>query len=414
MAPATESELEACISQSADKGAPIKIVGSGHSFSHLIADEDSSLISLQNHRGIMEINEAQKTVRVKAGTTIHELSRALWEKGWALENLGDIEEQAVGGALCTGTHGTGIRYPNLAGFVREMTLISPDRGREVFMREAPELQSLAVGTFAFGVATEYVLDIVPRYYLNLDMFPSTMAGFKDNFDQWVHHNRNAEIFWFPGTEATLIKLTNAQPSQDVEIQNRKSELVADYLENKLFGIMNVVNKTFPFTNSALRSFLKSVLPTTTKIDRSYKVYATERKVKFQETEWSIPISALWDVVAEMRSVVGKSEFRTLFPVEFRFVQKDQLHLSPSYGEEDRVYIAAHTYYKDLFHRKYFERLQTIFLRHGGRPHWGKMFSATQQEFSNMYPELAAVNELRAQFDHRKLLLTKTLQRSVFS
>ncbi len=412
-APSSEDEITQVIQQSVEKSLPIKFVGSSHSFSPIIADNASTLLSLENYSGIVDLDTDNRTVRVKAGTTIHELSRKLWDAGWALENLGDIEEQTVGGAICTGTHGTGIQYQNLAGFIREMTLVSPDRGKETFSPSDPEFASIAVVSFAFGLVTEYVLDIVPRYHLELNMFPSTMSRFQENFQEWVYKNRNSEIFWFPGTESTLIKLTNLVECKEFKIKNKRSEFISDYIENKVFGVLNKINKSVPASNGVLKRILEKLLPTTTTVDRSYKVYATERKVKFQETEWSLPISSLFDVIDDMRDVVGTKEFRTLFPIEFRFVKRDNLDLSPSYGEEHRVYIAAHTYFQDAFYLEYFRRLQEIFLRHGGRPHWGKMFSATQDDFQGMYPNLDRVRLLRHSFDSQSLLPTSTLKNTVF-
>lgn len=413
MAPSTEKEIIDIVERCRESKTPLKFVGSSHSFSHIIADDSSVLLSLESYAGILKIDESARTVRVKAGTSVHDLSRALWAKGWALENLGDIEEQALGGAICTGTHGTGVRYKNLAGFVREFTLVSPDRGRQVLWAEDPEFKSTAVGAFAFGLVTEYVLDIVPKYLLKLDMFPASMSEFESNFKEWVYQNRNAEVFWFPGSESALVKLTNEVQDQNVEIKNKKSEFFANYIENKAFGLLNRLNKSMPFCNGALVKILEKLLPSTTKIDYSYKVYATVREVRFQETEWSLPITALFDVLKEMRAVVGKGNFKTLFPVEFRFVKKDDLHLSPSYGAEDRVYIAAHTYYKDSFYREYFRQLQQIFLRYGGRPHWGKMFFATAADFQGMYPMLDKVCSLRELHDSQGLLPTTTLKECVF-
>src|SRR5690606_29346472 len=121
------------------------------------------------------------------------------------------------------------------------------------------------------------------------------------------------------------------------------------------------------------------------------------------------ISKLWDVVEQMELLISQNAYQVLFPIEFRFVKGDQLSLSPSYGDNDRVYIAVHTYFKDDFYGRYFKDMEQIFLKAGGRPHWGKMFFAQKDDFAAMYPNLVSVNDLRKTFDPDGLLLTSTLK-----
>lgn len=411
VSPKTEEDIVEAVLNFEAKKLPFKIMGSSHSFSHLIADSNSHLLSLDHLRGIKDLNPNVQTVTAAAGTTIKELSRELWERGWALENLGDIEEQALAGAISTGTHGTGLNYQNLAGFVEELTLVSPKRGVETYRRNHPDFCHLAVGTGSFGVVLSYKLRIVPKYFLKLDLFPENLDSFRELLPSWLKANRNTEVFWFPGTDALLVKLTNETRTE--VIKNRKSEWIADYLENKAFGFLAKINKTYPSSHAMLRGILKRLLPTSTKIDRSYKVYATERKIKFQETEYSIPISKLWEVFEQLKDLVSRGRYPTLFPIEFRFVKRDDLSLSPSYGEEDRVYIAVHTYFQDRFYPDYFKEAEKIFLSASGRPHWGKMFFCHHESFAAMYPKLPEVKSFRKTFDPEGLLLTTTLAECLY-
>jgi len=409
--PKNTDELIEVVAKMKSRSQPFKIVGSSHSFSHLIADQKSDLVSIESLHGIQEIDAANATVTVSAGTTVKELSRELWDKGWALENLGDIEEQSLAGAISTGTHGTGLAYQNLAGSVTQLSLVSPDRGVEIFTKNSPEFAHLIVGTGAFGVVSSYTIKIVPKYHLKLDLFPEKLDSLQNLLPEWLEKNRNTEVFWFPGTDVLLVKLTNEVKS--TIINNRKSEFIADFLENTAFGAIAKINRALPFTHPLLAGLLKRLLPTSTKTDRSYKVYATERRIKFQETEYSIPISQLWPVLDKLKALVNKGQFPTLFPIEFRFVKNDSFSLSPSFGEEERVYIAMHTYYLDSFYEEYFREAEKIFIQASGRPHWGKMFFADAEQFRAMYPKLAEVKKLRESFDSERLLLTSTMAEVVY-
>ena len=63
-----------------------------------------------------------------AGTYLYEAAQLLESVGMAFENMGDVEEQTIAGAISTGTHGTGIntrfvirsnRCLDLGGWERE-------------------------------------------------------------------------------------------------------------------------------------------------------------------------------------------------------------------------------------------------------------------------------------------------------
>src|SRR5204862_259054 len=92
--------------------------------------------------------------KVEAGITLSELSRALWERGLAMESLGDIDRQTLAGAISTATHGTGSSFRNLSAQVEAFELVladgsgvevsgAADRDAYLADREArPQLQDL--------------------------------------------------------------------------------------------------------------------------------------------------------------------------------------------------------------------------------------------------------------------------------
>src|SRR5699024_12826220 len=63
---------------------------------------------------------------VWAGTTLKALGALLFEKGYAMKNLGDINEQTLAGAISTGTHGTGTQLGNIPSQVRAVTLLTAE------------------------------------------------------------------------------------------------------------------------------------------------------------------------------------------------------------------------------------------------------------------------------------------------
>ena len=79
-------------------------LGTRHSFSPA-ADSAGALLSTEHLNRIVEIGD--RTVTVEAGIRYGELSVALHEHGLALPNLASLPHISVGGAIATGTHGSG-------------------------------------------------------------------------------------------------------------------------------------------------------------------------------------------------------------------------------------------------------------------------------------------------------------------
>src|SRR6266536_1676947 len=107
--PADEAALAAAV---AEGPGPVRVAGTGHSFTPL-CETDGTLISLDDLSGIVETDTTAGTATIWAGSKLHAIGEPLLAAGLALENMGDIDRQALGGAVGTGTHGTG---PTLGNF----------------------------------------------------------------------------------------------------------------------------------------------------------------------------------------------------------------------------------------------------------------------------------------------------------
>src|SRR5258708_37091428 len=106
-------EVARMIGQYGRDGRHARVVGSGHSFTPLVQTNDV-LVSLEQMQGIEAIDTSRGTVTVWGGTRLRNLGNALFEHGLAQENLGDIDEQSISGAISTGTKGTGDGFASLA------------------------------------------------------------------------------------------------------------------------------------------------------------------------------------------------------------------------------------------------------------------------------------------------------------
>lgn len=99
-------------------------------------------------------------------------------------------------------------------------------------------------------------------------------------------------------------------------------------------------------------------------------------------------------------------------MDVRFVQKDNAWLSYAYKEDivtmgcvSRNAATADTY-------EAFKSVERIFLKHGGRPHWGKRFAAKDAQLSKIYPKWEDFKELRRELDPTNKFLNPYLSKLV--
>ena len=92
----------------------------------------------------------------------------------------------------------------------------------------------------------------------------------------------------------------------------------------------------------------------------------------------------------------KKKFPIFFPIEVRTVKKDNFWMSPFY-ERNSVSISIHQFneyeYEDIF-----RAFEQIFLKYGGRPHWGKLSYISKDKVQELYPKFEDFAQLKNKLD----------------
>ncbi len=145
----------------------IRPLGTRHSFS-LVADSAGALLSTENLNRVVEIGD--QTVTVEPGIRYGDLSSALESHGLALPNLASLPHISVGGAIATGTHGSGARNPSLAAGIASLELVCPDGSISRLQRGDEDFEGAVVSLGAIGLVTSASLDVVPSFELRQYVF----------------------------------------------------------------------------------------------------------------------------------------------------------------------------------------------------------------------------------------------------
>ena len=326
---------------------------------------------------------------------LHALSEALAEHGLALPNLGDIDEQSIAGAIATATHGTGVdaAQPLRAG--ARCALWSQrvgQRGRDG--GAARELRAARVAVGALGVVTEVTLQAVPAFTLRGVDAPMALAEVLDELDAHVDGHRHFEFFVFPHADSALTRTNDAVDESPRPRPQWRAWVDDVLLANRAFQLACVIGRAFPRAIPSLNRLVTRLSGTSTRVDRSDRIFASPRLVRFTEMEYALPRAVAADAVRAIKSTAER--YAINFPVEVRFVAPDDALLSPAHQRET-VYIAVHAF-KGMEWEPYFRAVEAIADEHGGRPHWGKRHFQTAATLAPRYPEWERFAVVRARMD----------------
>lgn len=406
--PTSLEAIQDIVLQAVAQQRTLRVVGSGHSWTPLVETNDW-LISLDKFQGIEQVDTEQKTALVRAGTKLKALGEALAAHGLAMENLGDIDVQSIAGALNTGTHGTGKAFGTLATQIETITLV--DGRGEVQTCSATQnaelFKAAQISLGALGIITHYTLRLVSAYKLHFQAQKATTEELFQNVAHYLSTYRNFEFYYFLHTNTIQLKLAN---TTDAPIRNggwwkKFNDLV---VENGLFWLMSHAVRLMPRLAIPVSKLSAAAVPLGDYVDQSHRIYATQRLVRFYEMEYNLPVEHFKAAFQEVLACVEREKFKVHMPIECRWVKADDILISPASGR-DSVYLAFHVF-KGMPYRAYFEAMEAIMRRFGGRPHYGKMNTLRYAEFQQIYPDWEKFVTIQKQQDPQGIFLNNYLRR----
>ncbi len=375
-APASVDELRELITTTS---GVIRPVGAGHSFTPLVPT-DGTIVSLSRMSGLIDHNPETLEATLWAGSRLGDIGKPLEDVGQALINMPDIDEQALAGCLATATHGTGANIGCMSTFMRGLQLV--DGRGEVHDCDAdnnPELfEAAKVSLGALGVITQVRLQNETPYRLRRETIIRDLDDILDMANDLADSHRNFEFYYIPfsGKGFTDVHDYTDEPLGSTEkVDGNEAveylKIARDWLEWSP-GLRELILGTYAGT-----------IEDEITIESSWKNYASERNVRFNEMEYHLPRENGLQAVREVREALETQHHEVFFPIEVRFVKGDDIWLSPFY-QRDTCSIAVHRYFDEDF-APYFKTIEPIFRKYGGRPHWGKLNTLKRDDLQLLYP-----------------------------
>jgi FAD-linked oxidoreductase len=400
-APRNEDELVAVV-----KGAvsPVRAVGAGHSFTPLVPT-DGTLVSLDNFSGVSGHDAGLLQASVKSGTRLGALGEMLAGVGQEMFAQPDINKQALGGALATGTHGTGALQPALHGGVVAFRMVTA-KG-EVLTASAAQnaeiFNAARVGLGAFGILTEVTLQNrkLSRIRKRTELVKTGAA--LERWPELKKAHRTVEIYVLPFTGMSAIIASD--PTDDAVLPRG-----ADH-ENEVLLELKALRDycaLAPWLRRFLAARAMAGVPPVVAVDDGYKLLSNERPVRFNEMEYHLPAEVQAAAAAEVLAVVERHRPDVFFPFELRCIATDDAWLSPFYQRASGS-VAVHAYYQNDY-AFLFDLVEPILRRYGGRPHWGKLNSLRARDFAALYPRFRDAAEVRQSLDPEGKFMNDYLRR----
>lgn len=404
--PTSVGELSETLASAAKADQRVRAVGAGHSFTPVAAGDDV-MINLDHLSGIISVDEASQRVRFHAGTRLRDIPALLAPFGLALANQGDVNPQALAGAISTSTHGTGLGFTGFAGTLTGLSLMGPDGSvSRLSATSEPEIFDLArVSLGVLGIITEIELQCVPAFDLIAEEVVTDVDELLADLESRMRAADHFEFYWFPHTDTALTKTnTRVGPGEigpghlaEAGVRNRILNLLdKEVVENGALSLAVELGSAVPSLVPHINRIAQSAVSDRTYRAAGHDVFVTPRRVRFNEMEYAVPFAAGAQVIREIRHAIESRGWTISFPIEVRSAAADDVPLSTAY-ERETMYIAVHRYVKDDF-AEYFRIVEQICRRHGGRPHWGKIHTLGASDLRELYPRFEDFCALRDRLD----------------
>jgi L-gulonolactone oxidase len=407
--PDSAGGVAALVKDASARGLGVRVAGSGHSFSRVVETNDV-LIDLQRMGELEHVDSSSLRARMGGGARISKIGVPLAEQGLALINQGDIHAQAIAGAVSTGTHGTGIALGSLSSEVTGLTLVTGD-GQTISCSESEEPEvfhhaRVALGTM--GVITSVEMQMRAAYLLRETKINVPLQECLERTPDWRDSHRHFEFFWFPYSELAAVKLLDetTEPRNTAPLRHF---IVDQVFENTAWWAACDLTRRGWVATPRVARLCAQTFSESTRVGHSNEIFPNPRWVRFNEMEYAVPAERGPEVFLEIKRFIEDEQLDVLFPIEYRYVRGDDIPLSPFY-QRDSAVLSCHVFKGKPFER-YFRGAEQIFLKYGGRPHWGKMHQLDGAQLRALYPEWDAFHQMRQRLDPQGLFISPYLERT---
>ncbi|MFZ8910018.1 MAG: D-arabinono-1,4-lactone oxidase [Candidatus Nanopelagicales bacterium] len=360
-------------------------LGSAHSFSPVAVTPG---LHIETAALPADIAVNGTTVTVSAGMTYATLGRELHARGLGLAAMASLPHITVGGAIATGTHGSGDAIGTLSSAVTGIEIVTAG-GDVRWVRRGvdPDFGAWVVSIGALGVVTRVEMEVEPTYEVAQTIFAGLdLDVVEADFDA---------VF---GSATSVSVFTRWRPEPDAQLWlKRRIDREGPWPGGPAFGVPPRDDPLHP---------LEQLDPVHCNPQRGQVGPWHERLPHFRaeftpsagdeiQAEYLLPRTHAVEAIRALRALHARIT-PLLHVTEIRTMRGDDLWLSPAYGADT---VGIHfTWHRDDRIYDVLPEIEEIVLPLGARPHWGKVSTATPEQLQSAFPKLTDFLHFRAQMD----------------
>lgn len=447
--PRTEEEVLRILDT--HRGSRIRVIGRLHSFSEAACCENV-LLDLGHLNSVRtEQRDGGVWATIGGGCQVkHALVELERQAGVTLPAVGLITEQAIAGAISTGTHGSGKH--SLSHYIAEVRVATYDAatGQPVIrtINSGPELQAARCSLGCLGVIVSVGMWVrsqynVEEHFRRYDALADVVEAEEKfplqqfflipwRWDYWVQHRREVAT---SGNWRSLVYQAYFFAVMEVGLH-----LIVLFL-SKWFRI-----------RWATHSFFRHLLPLT--VIRNWKVVGKSQDMLVMEHELFRHVEievfvkrsrldhalrvvrellcyfdgdsqALSSVTAARLEQLGLlnpkdlSTYTHCYPICVRRVLPDETLISMASCEDEDSYSISFNCYAGPSALRGFNRFSEVLTRifvslFEARPHWGKICPMDAAMVQSLYPQIAEFQRISAEFDREAQFRNDWVSRLLFA
>jgi alditol oxidase len=353
------------------KATHIKALGSRHSF-NTVADTPGTHLLLDALPQEVVLNRDKGTVKVNGSISYGALGRALEEQGYAIHNLASLPHISVAGAIQTGTHGSGVNNPSLAAAVVGIDLVRASGDLVTLTADDDEFLASVVGVGALGIVTGLELAVRPSYEVRQRVLTNlSWDGALANF-QAIASSAYSVSFFTNYTGDTIPQVWLKALDTEAALPD-------------LFGAVPATVAMHPLPDMSGENCTEQLDVAGKWLDRlpHFRHEFTPSNGEELQSEFLLPLDQAPAALSAVRDLAHKLA-PLLFISEIRTIAADEFWLSPFYKQQS---VALHFTWKPMQAEveAILPELEEALRPFGSRPHWGKLFTPEQYDFSALYP-----------------------------
>jgi FAD/FMN-containing dehydrogenase len=369
----------------------------------------------------IDIDPEKNTAEIECGMTIAELNDLCAQKKTTLISPTLYPLPQVGGAISTGSHGTGFGVKTFADSIVEMTFVKHDGSLATVKEGDPDYDAAKVALGTFGIIYSVKLKTTADFPVFTDKVLVPVEAVLEGFDDLVTSCQYLEMFWFPFQKQFWVYLmdpSESLPDKKTWLGKQRKKLNTK-IQDVGGGLLTPwvarrAPRLTPYLNKMAIRLSDSVGATVEWASEAF--HFQEAYPKNFDLSYAVPIQYSRCAWKEAIRLVEEFGNQGLYPVNLalhcRFLGASSTWLATDYGRETCVIEVATAKGTPQWEDFYRRMEECWFAIPKARPHWGKVYT-TARQLKSRYERMDDFLRKRQVWDPDRVFLNDFLEDQVF-